>query len=383
MKILFIATSFYSKHKFSGGMAYYLYQLLDRIKAEHEIILLIPSNYRCSIKEIKTYYYYRHDGMNNSVISWLRSFLSIIPQFFSIIGKTKLDIVSNFIPNMAMAVIFPLCKVFRIKTVMNFRGYSPFTKKYQKKLMDFCFSISNLCTDAYISNSEDFFPKYSKDLLFCKKRYLIKPKFFIPNAIDFLKWKNLDYDDEKEYDLCYVANLFSRNRVRIKGFHVLNEAALIYQKKYKTTLKILVIGEFNLELLKKMIKRFNPDFYSFTGVIKGHENMQAQFLKTSIFILVSLSEGMPNALLEALSSGLPSIATKVGSVHQIIKDGYNGFIIPPNDPISLVEKIFTLLNNRELKKKFNQNSRSYIIENFSWQKNQKTVLEIYKKILEF
>lgn len=64
-----------------------------------------------------------------------------------------------------------------------------------------------------------------------------------------------------------------------------------------------------------------------------------------IFCLTSDSEGMPNALLEAMSAGLPVVATKVGGIPQIVEHGVTGFLIPPGDVDAFASALRELLEN--------------------------------------
>lgn len=63
------------------------------------------------------------------------------------------------------------------------------------------------------------------------------------------------------------------------------------------------------------------------------------------FCLTSLWEGMPLALLEAMAAGLPVVATPVGGVTEMIEDGRNGFLAPPQDPAAVAGSIATALEN--------------------------------------
>ena len=60
------------------------------------------------------------------------------------------------------------------------------------------------------------------------------------------------------------------------------------------------------------------------------------------FALASLSEGSPNALLEAMASGLASVATAVGGVPELVEDGVSGVLVPAGDPAALAEAILAL-----------------------------------------
>jgi glycosyltransferase involved in cell wall biosynthesis len=68
----------------------------------------------------------------------------------------------------------------------------------------------------------------------------------------------------------------------------------------------------------------------------------------NVFVLPSLSEGSPNALLEAMACGLPVVATRVGGVPEIATDGATALLVPPKDPLSLARAIDRLLDDVDL-----------------------------------
>ena len=229
MRILFIATSFYSKKKFSGGMAKFLFNIISSLKQNHEITVLIPDTYKVSMKGVDFRYYYRSD---NSVSSWMLSLLSIINQFSQILILNKPDIVSNFLPNNATAILFPISKMLGIKTIMNLRGYSPMRLKYLQKILKICLNITFIFSDVIIANAISLIHKYNKNIRYLKPIYKKKPKVFLPNAIDTRYWKYV-YNSEKIYDICYVANLYDANRIILKGFPFLYQSIIKINEKKK------------------------------------------------------------------------------------------------------------------------------------------------------
>ena len=85
----------------------------------------------------------------------------------------------------------------------------------------------------------------------------------------------------------------------------------------------------------------------------GHSDAAEWYHKVDIFTLPSISEGVPYALLEAMSCGLPSVCTAVGGVPEIISDGV-GYVVPPNRPDLLAEKLSLLVNDKKLRTKMGQ-----------------------------
>jgi glycosyltransferase involved in cell wall biosynthesis len=68
---------------------------------------------------------------------------------------------------------------------------------------------------------------------------------------------------------------------------------------------------------------------TFTGFVP-HSKVPEFLRKASVFVLPSRFEGLPNALLQAMAAALPCVATSVGGVPDVIKDGVNGILVPPN-----------------------------------------------------
>lgn len=85
---------------------------------------------------------------------------------------------------------------------------------------------------------------------------------------------------------------------------------------------------------------------------------------SDIFLSTSLFEGLSNSILEALSAGLPIVATMVGDNQFMVREGYNGFLAPPLNPEAIAEKLEYLADNQNARKEFGLNSRIIAEKNF-------------------
>lgn len=168
-----------------------------------------------------------------------------------------------------------------------------------------------------------------------------------------------------------------------KGLEFLISAMPEIIKTYPKA-KVLIVGEGNEKYCSSLQKTVNELHISFQNVIfTGFCSDIFQVLRcVHIFCLPSLTEGFNRSLLEAMSCGLPVVATDIDGNREIVKDGINGLLVPSKDPNSLAYAIIKLIEDKDTSKRIGQRARQFIIENFSIEKNVKKTEELYKKILE-
>jgi glycosyltransferase involved in cell wall biosynthesis len=135
--------------------------------------------------------------------------------------------------------------------------------------------------------------------------------------------------------------------VPIKGVTDLIEAAKIVIDR--CPVEFVMLGDVQdqqyYEECQELVQKLGiGDHFKFMG----HINPVEWYPKVDVFTLASLSEGVPYALLEAMSCGLPSVCTAVGGVPEILSGGV-GFVVPPGHPEQLAEKYYALISNRELR----------------------------------
>lgn len=95
-----------------------------------------------------------------------------------------------------------------------------------------------------------------------------------------------------------------------------------------------------------------------------------------IYMHISLGEGLPVALLEAMSMGKPIIATRVGGIPEAIEDGQSGILVGPSS-VEIAEKIIYLLKNEREADMMGGNARKIAIDRFTWERSASKLLEIY------
>jgi glycosyltransferase involved in cell wall biosynthesis len=112
------------------------------------------------------------------------------------------------------------------------------------------------------------------------------------------------------------------------------------------------------------------------GWLEG-ERKQAELAGATAFALPSYAEGMPMALLEAMSWGLPVIATSVGGIPQVVTDGVDGLLIAPGDIEALSAALARLLRDAALRERLGKAARATVAARFSVDTAVARLCEIY------
>ena len=118
-------------------------------------------------------------------------------------------------------------------------------------------------------------------------------------------------------------------------------------------------------------------------IFLGFHRDMPQLLNTlDIFVLASLTEGLGVALLEAACAGRPIVATSVGGIPEIIKDGETGLLVPPADSRSLAEKLAHLIEHPEQGRRLGANASAFVRERFSVERMLESYIHVYAELVK-
>ncbi|RKY41051.1 MAG: hypothetical protein DRP76_00680, partial [Candidatus Omnitrophota bacterium] len=195
----------------------------------------------------------------------------------------------------------------------------------------------------------------------------------IPNGVDTDLFKPLERDRCRErlglpQDKKIV--LFVGNLVPVKGVDVLVEAFA----RLPADMLLVLVGDGPLKnRLQAKVKEFGiENNVIFVGRTR-HEAIPYYMNACDIFCLPSLNEGCPNVILEALACGKFVVATKVGSISEIITSGDYGILVSPKNSEALAGAI-----NKVLEKKWNPEGISKKVSNRNWTANAEKIYEELK-----
>jgi L-malate glycosyltransferase len=102
----------------------------------------------------------------------------------------------------------------------------------------------------------------------------------------------------------------------------------------------------------------------------------------SVAVLPSLAEGLPNAVLEYMASGLPIVASALGGNLEVLEDGVNGLLVPPQDPSALARALLKLLADADFAKKLGRVAREDVARRFSFERLVAATEKLYAAQLE-
>lgn len=119
--------------------------------------------------------------------------------------------------------------------------------------------------------------------------------------------------------------------------------------------------------------------FEFLGHVEKSKLIEI-YQNATIFVLPSHYEGLPTTLLEAMSCGLPVVATAVSGNLDVIKTGKNGILVPIKSPDKMAEAVCSLLDNENLRMKLGYAARNTIEEKFTWNAISDKILRSYNSI---
>lgn len=203
------------------------------------------------------------------------------------------------------------------------------------------------------------------------KTVVVSNTVHIPNYT--VKW------NDTKFQILFLGVLIKRKGVE----DLIKAISLLKENNQLSNLRFVIAGTgVEEEHLKKLANEQQVEqWIEFAGWTDGVA--KEKYLKESqALVLPSYNEGLPIAVLEAISYGLPIIATDVGDMAAAVKNGQNGFLIQPGDIQALAEKIVQLYSDKENYTRMSSESKKIANGEFSDEKYFEQILNCYQKALK-
>ena len=201
-----------------------------------------------------------------------------------------------------------------------------------------------------------------------------------------------------DYDNCEKHSIYILFSYPVKGFHKFLDAMPLILRDYPDT-QVYVVGNAlpwrNYTGIKEKIQNAAPDYnwliqkqierlnvkkhLHFLGYLTAAD-VKARMLRSNVFVSASMIENQSTTLGEAMILGVPSVASCVGAMLEMIDHGEDGFLYPFHEPYLLAEAVCRVFSDRELAERFSKKGHEHAARTYERTENGRNLLEIYETI---
>lgn len=203
----------------------------------------------------------------------------------------------------------------------------------------------------------------------------------LPNGVDTEKFSPISVSKKRSLRIVLglpeeaLICVFSGRLAAEKRVHHLIYVCKEIKSKYPAVLLVVLGSGAQGEALKDMAGS-DVRFIGFT------EQVDAYLKAADIFVLPSSTEGLSNAMLEAMASGLAVVATSVGGAPDVIEHGVDGWLVDPEATASLKAGIDKLLGDEDLRLELGHNARQKMVSEYAFPVIARRLREIYDRVLD-
>ncbi len=181
-----------------------------------------------------------------------------------------------------------------------------------------------------------------------------------------------------EFDGNKVVGMVARLDLQ-KGFEYLLRATRELFSAFPA-LKVVIVGEGpDRQAIESMVQRFG--LQSNVILAGQHSHMPEIYAAMDVFVLPSLNEGLPMTILEAMAASRPVVATRVGAIPKVIKDGETGLLVDPGDADGLRNALERLLRDSDLGRRLGSAGHDWVSRNYTSEAMALKYRQMYDEIL--
>lgn len=186
--------------------------------------------------------------------------------------------------------------------------------------------------------------------------------------------------DDNKFTFVFVGRL-----VKDKGINELCKAYERIHNQYPNT-RCWLVGPYedNLDPISAESRRLIDESDNGLEAVgrKSGDELLAYYAAADCFVMPSYREGFPNTVMEAGALGLPSIVTDINGSREIIKDGINGMIVPPQNEDRLYQAMVVMITSNIDRTKMAKNARKMISDRFEQSYVRKCLYEFYDEVIK-
>lgn len=378
-----------------------------------ELSIAFPSNKASKFKELKgeriNYYPFTPIKEKDTKI------IKDNERFNNLLNDVKPEVVHIYGTEMAHTYsMVNACNKLNVKTVISIQGLVSIIAKHMYSNLPthaiYCNTLRNIIRQDNVNRLKRLFESRGKNEV-----KALKKTNHIIGRTTWDKACSKQINPEAKYHFCnetlreefyrYQWNInncekhsifLSQGQYPIKGLHYVLEAIPLILERFPNA-KVYISGKditksdtfidkllmtYYGKYIKRLIDKLGLEHnVIFTGPL-DEKQMCRRHLRSHVFVCPSSIENSPNSLGEAMILGVPSVASYVGGVPDMLKDKEEGFLYQHDAPYMLAHYVCEIFENEKLALEFSKNIRENALRRHDRDENLKRLIEIYKEILK-
>jgi len=395
LNVCFVTPEYFPISGGTGAYVYYLSHSLQKLGHNVHVVARDQQNSERTINGIQVHYI---KGVGNVLTRYWRFAHSASKKIEALNKQNGIDIIHSNLPlvpsfaipkDSAKAIVCAVHSTWKGEAMVTKRDNPKELNPNEKSMLRFNFVLRS-CEKKLMKRSDALIAvsKYTvnelTDLYGIDKNKI----HVIYNGVDIERFKprpnRAELRQEFGLETDHKVVLFVGRLYHRKGIDTLLRAVPPVLKEF-SNVKFVISGtgfKQKEESLRNLAKELDiEDHVKFLGYVPD-EKLPLLYSASDIFVLPAIYENFPFAILEAQSTGLPVISTKVGGIPEFLVDNQNGYVMEPRDPTQLTQRLLALLQDPKLAKTMGDRGRKLIEEKFDWRLITGQVIDLYHKLLE-
>ncbi|HEY3274480.1 MAG TPA: glycosyltransferase family 4 protein [Methanocella sp.] len=333
--------------------------LVRILQAENRVVFVAHVEDISKYGPLSGYYDLPHVKRNNGILAKISMYLSIQLRIAYYAFKEKDCDIYMFFPTNNYCISIALTRILCKGKVVSFIG-GVMSEMYKAKRSLFYYpirlseNISYALSHSIIVYSENIIAAWGL------KKYADKVSFAHEHIVDVETFKVTDHYGDRKNTVGFIGRLSEE-----KGIWEFVQAIPEIAGKRKDV-KFVIVGDGPLasRVSEYLVTNDLTSIVEMKGWVP-HERLPAYLNQLKLIVIPSYTEGLPNAMLEAMACGTPPLAAPVGAIPDIIRDGDNGFIMENNSVSAIASNVIRALEDENLLS-ISHNARAFVEKNFSF-----------------
>ena len=291
------------------------------------------------------------------------------------IDEHDYDIISLNLCNLKLISYFT--KSCKVPTVVHFHGLNVWENYYEPHPL-----LAKLIKykKIYVYRKADAVVGVSDKVRTVAMEYLpAESVYTVYNGVNPSLFYPRQKEQKETFDIYCVANL-----IMIKGHEYLIRALKKVKEQIsdiKIQIHIIGDGPYRTNLVDLCCQLGLDESVVFEGEMKYYDIADRISADCDMFIMPSFYESLGCVYLEAMACEVPTVGVRGCGIDEVIKDGYNGFLVDPKNSNQIAEKIIWVVNNPEKAKTIATQGRRTIMDGFTWDDSGGNLAAVYERII--